>query len=150
MINHDRMNNIGHWLAGTGLLAAFVIILLVIYWETWPYNISAYGSANPPTISVFTSEVIQGEVLVYESNFWCELGAFYITSTRAYEGEVIYRTPSVEIIPSKGCGPGKVSIDVPRIKPGRYRLRIDGLIHLNPIRTEILTLYTSYFEIVSR
>lgn len=119
------------------------------YWALWPYeplvfNVSTYSILNENKI------VHRGEPLVFMSDS-CRNFVGEIHIHRAFIDGIIFNTPDITFYQSE---PGCVrylntDVVVPHtLPPGKYKLKIQDIIQVNPIRSVVAEIYTEEFLVL--
>jgi hypothetical protein len=127
------------------LIIAFMLMVLISYWQFYPYTPFTLKS---PIITTENSYVA-GKELKYKLSY-CKSDDQIVTVSRGFIDGVIYSMPDVTASNPEGCRETEIQITVPNIPAGKYQLRITYSYKVNPIRSVSITCLTNNFQITEK
>jgi hypothetical protein len=120
----------------------FFGVLLVGYWEIYPYKLITFNDNGFYPIVNENKTVQQGGLLSYISDY-CKYTDIAPRIYRTYQDGLVFVVPEVATSRQGGCNKITVNIEVPRTLPvGTYTLQTIYVYKVNPIR-EISVLKTT-------
>ena len=140
------MNKLWQIYAWGTVLITFVFLLIVGYWQFYPYKTVVF---NDKVFPVVTKEVKRGENLVYLSKA-CKYSNVIVEISRSFVDDLVYDMPITTSNRELGCSTSVVNIFVPQSLPvGTYYLRSRYYYQVNPIRTIVINQDTEVFKVIN-
>lgn len=142
-----KFNKTLHWLTASILFFCASFILTLGYWLTWPYNVMQIQS-----IQVLTPTIEVGDLFEYTMHYCKDqrYEALYSRLQHSFTDGLIYNMP-VEYGPlPAGCNTTIVSLVVPALPEGDYKLKIRREYMVNPVRTITVEFTSEMFHVTSR
>jgi len=141
------MKKLLHWSTWLGIITSWCIIVVVVFWEIFPYNIIMFTA---PTFPVMNKTVKQGEMVKFVSNY-CKFTDISADVSRIFKNEILFYTPPTVGNIKKGCSNVTVAVTVPSELPsGSYVIENVYQYRVNPIRTVIVRHDTDEFRVVEK
>lgn len=139
------MKNIFRYLSWLTLLLAFGLILLIGYWEVYPYKVIDFETP----FNILTPEVKQGGYLQYEVKF-CKYTSLNPYVVKYFVDAIIYAVPNIPATYKQiGCGTRTVQMYVPKALPvGQYKVQGIYTYKVNPLREIKVYTETELFTVI--
>jgi hypothetical protein len=138
------MKNIFYYLSMFTLFLTGVFVFVVAYWLLYPYKTIQVNTNILPTNK---SEYRAGEILIYHLDY-CKCINKPVSIARAYIDGVIYSMPDVSANTPFGCHKTFITVEVPNLPSGEYKMKVTYTYKVNPIREIETTVYTNSFRII--
>ena len=123
----------------------FAVVVVVIYWLTYPYNPLVFNDFEFPIIN---KVIHQGDMIYYRSNY-CKYMNLPALVTRTFANDILYVTPSTVTNRPMGCNVITIGVSVPHELPiGSYQIKMRYDFRVNPIRTITILENTEEFEVL--
>lgn len=130
----------------SGLFASFIILLVVFYWLVYPYQPLVI---NQRPLKVITTEVKQGDVLIFEMDY-CKNTNKPVRISRRFKDTIIYTIPDLLTADNKsGCKVSTITEKIPDNLPtGDYIMTFYYHYQMNPLKEVIVSTHTQKFTVV--
>lgn len=140
------MNKIIQFISITAIISAISMIIMVVYWLTYPYKVADFKN-NPFPIMNENRIVVRGERLRYFIDY-CKYTNIMPELTKFIIDGVVYEMPKTVGIAYKGCNNVVSDVYIPRSIPsGTYHLKTVARYKMNPLRTIEIINETERFTI---
>ena len=128
------------------IIISFTVATLMIwlYWSLYPYKTLVINKPIKTTELVYKPE----DVLTYTLDY-CKYTNKEASISRSFIDGVILTMPLIKANNQKGCRVSNISLIVPNLPSGKYKLRNDYFYQVNPIRTEVVQEFSNFFEVVN-
>lgn len=120
------------------------LVLLVAYWLLHPFKTITINTNILPTDKM---EYTAGETLIYTLDY-CKYIKNPVSISRAFIDGVVYSMPDITASNPCGCNVMKISVQVPNLPSGVYKMKVSYTYHINPLRDITTTVYTNAFKIL--
>lgn len=142
----NRKIRITDWILNILLAGMVSLILAIIYWGLWPYDIIEWKIDHYQTQKqVYTV----GEALTYRTAF-CKKGDWVAQQIRRLEDGVVYLFPDLTSSTQEGCRDFiSTTTIVPNVPSGDYYFEIEFIYHVNPVRDIRYTMRSNRFTILN-
>ena len=135
------------------ILSTMIIIIVVLYWLTAPYEVMTFYENHKNTIEPMEENTVQsGEYLPIRENY-CKNLSYPANVSRTFIDGISYQIPMYVSNKPVGCyGKDKDSIEyvyIPKaLPPGKFRIQTVYSFQVNPLRTVHFTLLSDQFTII--
>jgi len=140
--NNTKLNKIAAYASFVTLAIAFVAIVIITFWLSFPYKPATFNS-----IKVLEEKVDSGSSLTYEIDY-CKNMSIPAQVTRSFVNGVIFTTNTITTNNQTGCHKNLTMITIPQeMASGPYTLRTTWTYKVNPMREISVTKDSNKFEI---
>jgi hypothetical protein len=140
------MKNILYNISMFTLFLTGAIVFLVAYWLLYPYKTIEVNTNVLPTNKL---EYMAGESLIYHLDY-CKYIDRPVHIRRSFIDGVAYSMPDVTANNPMGCNAIYISVEIPNIPTGDYRIKVSYIYEVNKLREIETIVYTNAFKIVER
>lgn len=127
------------------LFAAFVFLVVLIFWEVYPYNVL---TINKRPLEVVNREVKIGEILQYRLDY-CKNKDYRVTIKRKFQDGLLYALPDIETTNPVGCRVQTIGLEIPHsLPPGEYIMLTEYVYRVNPVRDVVYRTHTEKFTVL--
>ena len=135
-----------HLLSFVVLFIAYLFVGQLLFWEFHSYDVLTF---NKPPLRIVTPQLHRGDRLFWEVDVTHKTNGIKVTVVRELQDGYILNFPDVSYVTKIGRQAFTNSLIIPaNVAPGNYRLSVDSIFHVNPIRDVTVSVVSEPFEIL--